>query len=649
MIASSDPAQIKPQSTDNGLLVSRLRTVFFWPLTMTICPEAVRANIASRSQPDIDQQYLQEQFSALTRDGSPWTPVKDSLQHLPRPTVNEFASDDVAATERRKQSDYDAAAYGEYIYFHDFVQRGLFGSTSDPAGDHPLMLLERRDITGLSVRFEKGKIPFNLDFTVEFTVERLNFYLLQPGVAVLALQVAGSEPPGSAITLEQAMMFNNGMRRSHVPFFDERDLSPGGGLPVSVCWRNGEASPPMFDHNGRVEASGSGKNAKPELVYDRLMKTPPGDRKVFPMAHWQWLLNGDAVENPPMPFEPGAGRNFHWRHFADERLPILSTLILDGRRDYYALNQGQWMRLAFVDAPGTDPFPYAAGFMEKTFNQHCYDRYHHAEEAEADAPSRYLMCDYAMTAVTYRNEDPNKLNSYADTLSIHMQRHYYQLFLLAVIDKAVILMLSSRISAAVEAFDKARCNAAEKAGAESALSSTLQEIERDFLHYVHRFRFTGVSGQLQAGEMYDQIRAVMKLDAMFDDLRDELEMAVGFLSSREAQHATEAAERLNVIATLGIVIALVMGFFSMNILTSDTLLMGGKTTLAGIARHTFWFGGGLAVAGFGAWGLSHWISGVTGDSGHSPRPSLRATRKALVRIGLVGGVVLCLSRLAILR
>ena len=156
-----------------------------------------------------------------------------------------------------------------------------------------------------------------------------------------------------------------------------------------------------------------------------------------------------------MPLEPAKGRRFHWRHFADDRLPIATTIIFYSRRDYYDLQEGQWMRLAFVDPPGKDPYPYEPAFLKKTFDHHCYDRYHFEEnEATEDAPTRYLMSDYALTAVTYRKEDrTGKDNSFADDIAMHMQRHYYQLFLLGVVDKAVMLMLSSQISAAVEAFD----------------------------------------------------------------------------------------------------------------------------------------------------------------------------------------------------
>ena len=307
------------------------------------------------------------------------------------------------------------------------------------------------------------------------------------------------------------------------------------------------------------------------------------------------------------------------------------------------------MRLAFLDPPGKDPTPYAAAFLHKTFETHCYDRYHHPEDAVADAPTRFLMCDYAFTAVTARN-DPRKgyrSNSYADTLAVHMQRQYYQLFLLCVIEKAVLLNLSSRISQAVERHDVTGKTDEGTEDAEIVLANDMQGIERDFLHYVHRFRFTGVSGQLQAGEMFAQLRSVMRLDALFGDIKTELDSAVGFLSTRESQRAAQAAERLNVIAYLGVVIALVIAFFSMNIVTVGGLLFGTapEKEVGPWQMHVFYLGLGLVVAGLGAHELTRQFTRSAAGIGGGDRPSVRFVRAALLWISVVGLVLMAIGTL----
>ncbi|NTT85941.1 hypothetical protein [Tabrizicola fusiformis] len=531
------------QVVSNGH-VSKLRTCFFWPLTLDRGP-------GSGPQAEGSEKFLQAQFKKMVKESGLWNPVEDTLLHLPKSKLPEGEGNpDGSAKER----------YGEFVYFHDFVQRALFGSTSTPDSQHPLLLLERKDISELTCEFS--------DFSVALAVERVNLYLLAPGVAVLALQVSVADTV-PRLTLARAMAFNERFRRSHIPFFDD-DGGAGGGLPRKLVWklRNGHTQTFVLDEGAADEDPGV-VWTKPSDILKQFADAKPGARRVLPLAHWQWLLNGptEKDDTPTMPLMPDKGSDFHWRHFADDRLPILTTIILPDRLSYYALTDGDWMRLAFVDGPGTDPFAYAEAFLRKSFDDHCYDRYHRKHDASTDAPARYLMCDYALTAVTHQNR-------YSDVIAMHMQRHYYQMFLLAVVDKATLLSLSSRISRAVEDYDFDRTKGDRKAQAEADLSDRLQNIERDFLHYVHRFRFTGISGQLQAGEMFAQLRSRMALDEIFDDVQNELQTAVAFLSMRESEHATEAGERLNIIASVGLIVALVMGFFSMNILGTADLLLG---------------------------------------------------------------------------
>lgn len=612
------------------------RTCFFWP--MTLCLNG------SGSGETTYQDAVHKQFETLSGLPGPWQGVTDSLRHLrSQGSARQFTEADIKAT------------YGEFIYFHDFVQRAIFGSSSTLDGRHPMTLLERTDVTELACTFgsETG------DWMVSYHVERLNLYLLAPGIAVLALQVAAKPQPGPALTLEAAMQFNDRFRRSHVPYFHD-DGGAGGDLPHTVVWTTTSGEKHAFllsdshiapDPTWKTFSQTSPTQTIPTQIAQDMFNAKAGDRQVAPLPHWQWLLNGPQAKDgaAPMPLGPVSGRDWYWRHFSDDRLPVLSTIILPDRAAYYALQDGDWMRLAFIDGPGEDDFPYAAKFQQDTFAQHCYDRYHHIQTAGADAPTRYMMCDYAMTAVTYANESRDKRYSYATTLSAHMQRHYYQMFLLAIIDKATMLGLSSRISQAIEDYDIARSNLHDSPDRESVLSETMQDIERDFLHYVHRFRFTGISGQLQASEMFAQLRRVMQLDELFEDIKTELETAVNFLSSREAQHATNAAERLNIIASLGVVLALAMAFLSMNLLTTEQALFG-KDDAVGfrpIGYHAVVFLFVLGVASLGALSLQHFASSRLGLQRRSPRPSERLVKDLLLWLGF-GSIMAFLVVLAFL-
>jgi hypothetical protein len=639
----ADDQEVRPLS---DIRVARLRTTFFWPLTLDRMP-GDQGVLNSTNFLQAHENWLR---------GSPWKPIEDGLRHLPMPPVTDAHADKAAATDANIAM---ADAYGEFVYFHDFVQRMLFGKTGGK-GAGPMRLFQRTDITAVDVNIYNRERVYPLSLKVE----RLNLYIFAYGVAVVALQVSSQD--NVSHSLGDVLSFNDRMRRSHIPYYerssDGKRIEPRS-LPEKVTWKTSDGSEQTFDlYLDRVEqirvenADLSGHTARQvQTPYSTLAATSAGDcRRVLPVTHWQWLLNGpeNACECIPLKNER---QGYRWRHFSDDRFPILTTIILESRDDYYSLSEGHWMRLAFVDPEGTDPYPYAPAFLRETFAKHCYDRYHHDEKATADEPVRYLMCDYAMTAVTYQRgprpdyDDKTKTvireNYFAPVLQMHMQRHYYQMFLLQVIDKAVMLGLSSRITRAVERFggrDK-----------EAELSVALQDIERDFLQYVHRFRFTGVSGQLQATELHNKLREVMGLDAMFQDIKTELETAIGFLSARSDEHATEAAERLNIVASLGVVIALVLGFFSLNILTTENQINGLLSWMRGSPPSPegalAWqgqllvFASGLSVITGLSWVLSVIIKGQVGRKGGALRPAeafVQRTLAIMFWIGLVLAVVL---------
>jgi hypothetical protein len=98
------------------------------------------------------------------------------------------------------------------------------------------------------------------------------------------------------------------------------------------------------------------------------------------------------------------------------------------------------------------------------------------------------------------------------------------------------------------------------------------KVQHDFLEFVHLFRFTGVSNQLQAKEMFDLWRKHLRLKDLFIDLKEELSSATDYLFAKESSEQTEAAMRLNVIAVAGVVLGLAFAFLGMNVLVGSELL-----------------------------------------------------------------------------
>lgn len=545
--------------------LSLYRLTLFWPLTLDFDEKATGATLREIRDDEVKRLVATKV----------WTQIDDPLLHIPRPDGATGAADGAKSEKPEsaalEQARHDARAYAEYAYFHDFVQHFLFKAPAEDRQEPPAFrLFQRKGVSGLraTIRDEGRERSF------QFSVPRINLYLLDVGVAMLAVELHWSHSETSAtLTLADVLALNDRLRRAHAPFLDRGekddlpDASPSKYTPSRMEWL-GE---PGFAGMPDDEVAG---------LAARLVAARGAMREIPPFSHWSWLINGEADEplktwrrkrsgeRPEAGWivAPAMSDGVTWRHVSDDRLPVLYTIVLPSVADYRAIGEGLWMRLCFVDAPGGDAYSYARRFLERDWEKHVYDRYHFQPDVVAqdsrDDPSRYLLCSYAFGAV-------GAGDFVAKHIAEHMRRHYFQLMLLAQMERAMLLSISSRVTRAVGAYEAFSGDAADS---EEMFAQRLDRIERDLLQYVHRFRFTGVSSQLQGAELYDQLRERMALQRLYEDIKDELATATGFLSTCQQKRQANAQERLATIAALAVPPGLAFSFLGMNVLVSNEAL-----------------------------------------------------------------------------
>jgi len=93
--------------------------------------------------------------------------------------------------------------------------------------------------------------------------------------------------------------------------------------------------------------------------------------------------------------------------------------------------------------------------------------------------------------------------------------------------------------------------------------------------FMHRFRFTGISAQIQPSEMFEHWRRSLKLEELFEDIKVELESASQMVVTFQQRAATERAEKLNQLAFAAVVLGLIVGALGMNIFYGTDQLLDG--------------------------------------------------------------------------
>lgn len=581
--------------------VDHLRLILTWPLVLAPSPEAARDGERRAS--------ISRLAKTLREDGTPaWQEIPDLMDHAPH--------DDRIAPwlpKIKQANNNDAQIYGEFVYFFDFIQRHMLAGPpqSNKREGRPekgIHLFRRTDIKKLCFQLEADK-PNSLHSAA---VTRFNLYLLDIGVAVVAVEIDfgyhvdrsihdRADVQRHRLTLADAQTIIDRLRRAYTPYFftntDGGVVSPGAvvagldwldadGLPIPLPpGASTPSAPPLDTASGAIARDAF--RFRPRSLKDDLKTTKAeptvvaeGGRTPPVADHWRAALH-------PLVFSGYANAmdDVVFRQILDERIPVLSFVSLTGAAarkgtpinldgywtwdsngghsaaaqytDLQLVSRGDWMRLCFADGKGSAPLPYSPHFLKSFEADYCYDRFYPSKTT--NSATRIMTSGYHVSMV-------GAGGFFDETLIHHFRRHYFQMVLLANIEFAGLLATSSRISTAIDALAKS----VNQQEGEQRFRKSLELIEKDFLKFIHRYRFTGVSNQIQPTELFELLRKTMRLNGLFEDVKAEIEAAVTFNNSLEQERIVRSTYRLTEVATVAA--ALGIGFTFLSITEVGELL-----------------------------------------------------------------------------
>jgi hypothetical protein len=129
--------------------------------------------------------------------------------------------------------------------------------------------------------------------------------------------------------------------------------------------------------------------------------------------------------------------------------------------------------------------------------------------------------------------------------------------LLAQYNKAALLCLSNRLNEAIH--ERRHHGKSDNKNDDTAYREHVRQILEDLLEFTHRFRFEGVSNQLQARELYDYWVRHLGLKALHQSVMDEARAAHEFIVTKEEADQTEAVKRLTRYGLLFAAAGVVLG------------------------------------------------------------------------------------------
>ena len=548
-----------------ALAIDRFRQILFLPLTFA------SGNTAARSLAD-----------AMRADSANWTEIMDGLDHA-------LSTENLETDPPTRARDEEFSRYQEFVYFHDFARKYLFGrrgmgkdAAKHEAGgqaSQPVLQIFRRkhvakvrlDLSSEKPLWKSGVEPARqLEVktrcirTLELDVDRINFYIAASGVAMLAVEVSGegkdcvtrrdSLPlPLDSLNLDDLLDFGDRFRRVYAPYWDEflrpdsethplyflkedngeplRHFLPGRA-PLAVNWldQHGTALPNMGGAAPQAVGLGDLKSIA------RLERPDHPDRQPPMFDWWTCLLPAAKTGREPQ---------FPFRQIVDERM---LTMTFVSAAKHAGIGDGDLMRLCFADSPGdSGKYPQDARFLSngRFERENSYMRFRHPEPGHS---TRYYNCGYNFVALGGGDYFDREIEK-------HFRRQYFQIGLVTHLQTAALLAFSQRISKAVSP-DKGPLRA------DANFIGQLADIEDDFLRFTHNGWFAALTNQVQGTELYDLWRRQTRLADMHGEVARELSASLAFLDAHQQSEIAKNGMVLNVVAAVGLMTSIAVGLLS---------------------------------------------------------------------------------------
>ncbi len=412
-----------------------------------------------------------------------------------------------------KFGDEDAAAkYNEYVYFHEYVRRTIFNE-GGINNDNTSLYFERAIPNDASIVLFiiKGN-------SYALPIIHISLRLFNTNVGILTIELLNYEYPSS----EDILIINDFGRRIYPQFIGEKkgiEETKGAFLADKIIL-----------HFGNDEIS-------EDFKAEDFLKAE------IQVAKYVEYLLGETLKKEVMPVIDDRMFTLCW--YGNDELS--KSLCSKKGIGYEYETSDFWYSLIYVD--GYQGGGIASKEMQKELIKTVtYNRW-------VDYGILYGISRYSFMCLT----DSNSNGFGYKTIRNHMQRIYYQMAVILLVQKASILKFSNDIS-----------KITSKAKVTEEIVEQVKYLYSSFIRFTNKLWFTEVTPQEQGIEMYNMAVKNMGLEEQLKELRYEIERLHEFVDMLYEKKISKGLRLLQIIsffivAPMLAVHLINMGVFSANI------------------------------------------------------------------------------------
>ena len=396
--------------------------------------------------------------------------------------------------------------YNDYIYFYPHIRDVLFSKND-----------------GIATYYEKnlkdGKYIINLldGIKYELKIEDISLRVFNNSIGILSFHLINYDYDYLDI-----LKINEFGRRIFPQFLDRKEL-------VKTTKKTFLADNIEVHLNGRVIKEDFSK-------FDNIEYMEVEDLEKELLASFIKELVGESIR--PIIDD----RMFVISFYLDDEKIVDKLIEFDGK-EYSFVNNDWWYKYVFVD--GGDKTCQSKLLCPKLIKKSTYDRW--IEYGTLWGISRYSFVGIA------------KRSDFAENvLLVHAKTMYYQIMVLLLMYRAMIVYFSEKVQDIVEQI-KNENNEIEN------IKKSSKDLYREYLKFLNGLYFREVTPQEQGIEIYKKALEIMEIESEIKDFDREISELDSFIEFLAEEERNKELEKLNKLGALFLPPTLLASIFGMNV------------------------------------------------------------------------------------